>query len=142
MSLVDFKTLGIQGKLLVGAAGSTPTVVLGDETEVNLSVENSMAKAATRSRRRMNSRCTTQEVSMDFTVLKDFTNPSFVLLQAAAMAATPIAIKSLDNSAGYGVDADWNVSMKEGQPLDGFDTVQFQCSYTSDYRDLVEILPE
>jgi hypothetical protein len=136
------KTLGIQGKLLVGAVGSTPTVVLADEQEVNLNCENSMAKYATRGQPRNNSRITTQDLSIDFTVVKDFTNASFVLLQAAAMARAPIAVKSLDNVSGFGWDGDWNFSMKEGQPLDGFTTVQFTGSHTNDYRELTEIVPD
>lgn len=141
MSLVDNKVLGIQGKLLVGAVGSTPTVALADETEVNLDCTNEMAAYATRGQRRKNNRCTTQDLGLDFTVVKDFTNASFVLLHAAAMGSAPIAIKSLDNATGYGWDGDWAVSAKEGQPLDGFTTVQFTCKHTSDYRALTEINP-
>ncbi len=141
MSLIDNKVLGIQGKVLVGAAGTTPTVALGDEQDVNLDCTNSMAKYATRGQRRMNSRCTTQELTMDFTVVKDFTNASFVLLHAAAMGGTSVAIKSLDKTSGYGWDADWNVSVKEGQPIEGFTTCQFQCAFTSDYRALTEVNP-
>ncbi len=140
-AIVDNKVLGIQGILLVGDAGATPTVALADETDVNLDCNNSMAKYATRGQPRMNSRCTTQELAMDFTVVKDFTNASFVALHAAAMGGVPIAIKALDHTSGYGWDADWNVSCKEGQPLEGFNTVQFSCAFTSDYRDLTEINP-
>lgn len=140
-SLIDNKVLGIQGKLLVGAAGSTPTVVLADDTECNLNINNAMAKYSTRGQPRANARVTTQELAMDFTVVKDFSNASYVLLHAAAMGRTPIAIKSLDKTSGYGWDGDWVVSEKQGQPLEGWTTSQFECEFTSDYRALTEINP-
>lgn len=140
--MADTHKLGIDGLLLVGAAGSTPTVALGDETEVTLTVTNNFAKYATRGQPRMNARPTTQELSMNFTVIKDFDDASFKLLHAAAVAQTAIAIKALDTaSTGYGWDADWYVSVKEGQPLDGFNTCEFECAFTSDNRALTEINP-
>lgn len=141
MSIVDMKTLGIQGKLLVGVAGVTPTVALADETDVNLDCNNNMAKKVTRGAPRVSNRPTTQEIGMDFTVVKDFTNAGFVMLHAAAMSRGAVAIKSLDAASGYGWDADWYVSQKEGQPIEGFTNCQFTCAFTDDYRDLTEILP-
>lgn len=141
MALVDLRTLGIQGQVLVGSVGSTPSVALGDDIEANLNVANAMAKYATRGQKRMNSRCTTQELSADFTCIKDAADASFILLRTAAMAGTPVAIKFLDKTSGYGWDGDWNVSMKESQPLEGWTSVQFECAFTSDHRALTEINP-
>lgn len=140
MSLIDNKVLGIQGKILIGVAGTTPTVALSDETEANLNCDNDMAGYATRGQRRKNNRCTTQDLSVDFTVVKDFTNPSFKLLYAAAMSGSPLAAKLLDNTSGYGWDGDWVFNKKEGQPLDGWTTVQFEGKFNSDQRALIEIV--
>lgn len=137
----DAHTLGIQGKTLVGAAGSTPTVALGDEIDVTLDCVNEMAAFATRGKPRKNHRPTTQEISAAFNCVKDFTNASFVLLHAAAMGRTAIAMKFLDKTSGYGWDGDWYVSCKEGQPLEGWTTCDFEAKHTYDLRDLTEINP-
>jgi len=137
----DTKTLGIEGKAYVGAAGSTPTDVYPDVTDVTLTVTNNKAKYATRGQKRNNNRTTTQDLQISFTVLKDFANAQFELLHAAAMAGTPIAVKLIDKTSGYGWDADWVLDAKEGQPLEGFDTVEFTGDFTSDNRALTEINP-
>ncbi|TXI10633.1 MAG: hypothetical protein E6Q76_03750 [Rhizobium sp.] len=142
MTMTSTKTLGIQGRLLVGTPGVTPTDVLEDETDVNLDCNNSMAKKVTRGKPRASNRPTTQELAMDFTVVKDFGNALFLTLYTAAMNREAVAIKALDKDSGYGWDADWYVSFKEGQPLEGWDTTQFTCAFTDDYRDLTEILPD
>ena len=140
--MADTKTLGIQGKTYVGAPGSTPATLLNDETDVNLEISNQMASYATRGQPRKTNRPTTQELKMSFTVVKDFANPQFVALHAAAINRTAVAIKSIDNTSGYGWDGDWYVNAKEGQPLEGWTTVDFECFFTSDNRALSVIDPE
>lgn len=137
----DTKTLGIDAKAYVGAAGSTPTDLYADIQDANLTATNNKAKYATRGQRRNNNRRTTQDLQISFTVVKDFGNAQFELLHAAAMSGSPIAIKLIDKASGYGWDADWVLDVKEGQPLEGFTTCEFTGDFTSDNRALTEINP-
>jgi hypothetical protein len=69
-------------------------------------------------------------------VTKNNLNVSLTALRVAAQTRIPIAIKSLDKLAGFGIDADWNVKMvKEDQDKDKEDTVDFEISICTLYRD-------
>lgn len=121
--------LGIQGALYVGVAGSTPATLLSDDQKFELTIANGVAKWATRGKRRKNSGYTDQEITGSFTVIKNNTNVSFLLLQAAAQTQTYVAIKAIDAVGGYGIDCDWAISSwKEGQPIDGNDTIDVEIS--------------
>jgi len=135
-SIVDNKLVGINGKIMVGAAGTTPTVVLADDQGAEMDINNEFIKWATRGNRRKNAAVGTQELTATFSVVKDSTNASYVLLIAAAVAATPIAIKFLDKTSGNGWDADWYVKAKEKQGMDGVIMVDFECAFTALYRDI------
>jgi len=135
-SIADNKLLGINGKILVGAAGTTPTTVLADDQGAEMDCSNEFVKWATRGNRRKNSGVGTQELTATFSVAKDSTNASYALLVAASVAATPIAIKFLDKTSGNGWDADWYVKHKEKQSMDGVIMVDFECSFTALYRDI------
>lgn len=142
MPITDTHVLGVAGTLLVGAAGSTPTVALGDEIEVSIKVANNIAKRATRGSPRKTGRPSTQEVSAEFTIAKDPANASYILLRAAALAApaTAIACKFLDKTSGTGYDADWYVEgWEESQPLDDWDGTKVTLAYTDDYRALTVV---
>jgi hypothetical protein len=142
MAIIDTHVLGIAGKCYVGAAGSTPTVLLNDEQEVSLKVTNTIAKRATRGSPRKSGRPSTQEISADLTIAKDPANASYILLRAAAIAApgTAIAVKFLDAVSGTGYDGDWYVeSWEESQPLDDWDGTKVTLAYTADYRTLTVI---
>jgi hypothetical protein len=121
--------MGIQGVCYVGVAGTTPTTLLNDDQKLELSIKNGIAKWATRGKPRKDSGYTDQEITATMTVIKNNTNAAFLRLQAAAQARSPVAIKSLDVLGGYGIDCDWLIdSYKEGQPMDGNDTIDFELS--------------
>ena len=121
--------MGIQGVCYVGVAGTTPTSLLNDDQKVELSIKNGVAKWATRGKPRKDSGYTDQEITATMTVVKNNTNVSFLKLQACAQNRTPVAIKSLDVLGGYGIDCDWLIeSYKEGQPIDGNDTIDFELA--------------
>ena len=129
MTALNKIPMGIQGVLYVGTAGTTPTVLLNDDQKFEISYKNGVAKWATRGKFRKSSGFTDQEVTASFTVVKNNMNPAFIQVQAGAQQQMPIAIKSLDGTAGYGVDADWLIeSFKEGQPIDGNDTVDIELA--------------
>lgn len=142
MPITDTHNLGIAGKCYVGAAGTTPTVLLNDEQEVSLKVSNTMAKRATRGSPRKSARPASQEISADLTVATDPANASYILLRAAALATpgTAIAVKFLDKATGTGYDGDWYIeSWEESQPLDDWDGTKITLALTSDYRALTVV---
>ena len=129
MTIATPLPMGIQGVCYVGTAGTTPTTLLNDDQKLELTIKNGVAKWATRGQPRKNSGYTDQEITATMTVIKNNTNLLFLKIQVAAQTRTPIAIKSLDALGGFGIDCDWLVeSYKEGQPIDGNDTVDIELA--------------
>jgi len=127
--------LGIQGLLMVGTAGTTPTAILLDDTKFEITLENTIVEWNTRGQPLMTSGYASQKVSATFDVQKNNMNPQFQALQIACQTRIPIAIKSLDKTAGFGVDCDWSVkSYKETQDKEGQDVVAFELALNQIYR--------
>ena len=130
------KLVGINGKMFVGAAGTTPTVAINDEQEVGLKIDNDTVTWATRGGPRADSGYGKQSLSASAKIVKDNTNTSFGLLAAACVGRTAIAIKFLDKASGAGWDADWIVGMSdEKQGMDGVITVDFDFKQSLALRD-------
>ena len=130
------KKLGINGVMLVGAAGTTPTVALSDEQEVQLKCENDIVKWNTRGNPRKESGYGGQALTASAKIVKDTTNTSYTALASAATGRTMVAIKFLDKTSGAGWDADWAVAMSdEKQGIDGVITVDFEFSQSLALRD-------
>lgn len=127
--------LGIEGKLYVGAAGATPTDVLGDEQKFEYSLENTTPEWNTRGKPLGTSGYAGQKITASTSVIKNNLNDSFIALKIAARTRIPIAIKSIDRTGGYGIDADWTVkSAKESQDKEGNATVDFEFTLNQLYR--------
>ena len=127
--------LGIQGELLVGTAGTTPTVALNDDTKAEINTANTMVEWNSRGQPIFTSGYGGQKISMTFEAQKNNMNVSLQALQTAFQTRIPIAVKSLDKVGGYGVDADWNVaSFKETQDKEGQDVIAIELALCLLYR--------
>lgn len=126
------KRVGFEGKLYRGTAGSTASDEVTGVTDVNYTVDADRADTSTRASIWKFSKVAMLSLSIDFTMKQDETDSDLTALKAAAVAGTPIALRTRDYASGYGVDADFNITFQKGEPLNGEQTVQFTAEPTDE----------
>lgn len=134
------KLPGINGLIYVGVAGTTPTVVLADEQDVTLEIDNKAITWATRGQPREDTAYGTQALSGSTNIVKDNSNASFGILQAASMSRAYVAMKFLDKASGKGWDGDWMIEKySEKQGTDGVIMVAISFKQSLALRDVTVI---
>ena len=73
---------------------------------------------------------TSRTVQIEFNMINDTADTGLAALRTAAAAGTAIALRGKDHSAGLGPDADFIVTEKNGQPLEGEQTFDFTATPT------------
>ena len=123
--------LGLEAKLFIGAAGSTPSTELTNVKDVTLNLETGEADVTTRAARGWRvSAATLKEGSVEFEMVWDPTDTGFNQVQTAFFSNGAIAL-FVSDGAGNGLDADFVVtSFSRSEPLEEALTVSVTCKPT------------
>lgn len=120
--------IGIDCKLLVGAAGSTPSAEYENVRNVAFNLERSEIDATTRAADGWEVIIAgLKKATLEFESLPSDSDTVYKTLQAAFFAGTPVAIFVSDGN-GRGLDADWTlVEFGEDQPNDDVLATKIKC---------------
>ena len=127
--------LGLNAKLLRGAAGSTGTTEVKNVKDLTLNLESGEADVTTRATDGWRaSAATLKEASLEFGILYDTEDADFQAFQAAYFSNTPISLFITDG-AGGGLDADWSITaFTVEQPLEEAVSVSITAKPTASTR--------
>ncbi len=127
--------LGLDAKLLRGAAGSTGATEVKNVKDLTLNLESGEADVTTRATKGWKaSVATLKEASLEFGILYDTEDEDFTAFQAAYFGNTPISLFVTDG-AGSGLDADWSITgFSIEQPLEEALTVSVTAKPTASTR--------
>ena len=127
--------LGLNAKLLRGAAGATGTTEVKNVKDLTLNLESGEADVTTRATGGWRATAgTLKEASLEFRILYDTEDADFQAFQAAYFSNTPIALFITDG-AGSGLDADWSITaFTVEQPLEEAVSVSITAKPTASTR--------
>lgn len=131
------KKMSFEGKLYHGTAGTTGATEIGnvrDITETFEIQEGDTTEKGTSGIPIMTSRVTARGYQIDFTMLNKTTDSSLTALRAAAVAGTPVAIRTKSYDSGTGYDGDMILTVTHGRPHNGEQTYQFTGKPNDDSR--------
>ena len=102
--------LGLDAKLLRGAAGATAATEVTNVKDLTLNLESGDADVTTRATKGWKaSVATLKEASLEFGILYDTEDADFTAFQTAYFSNTPMALFVTDGN-GSGLDADWSIT--------------------------------
>ena len=127
--------LGLDAKLLRGAAGATGATEVKNVKDLTLNLESSEADVTTRATQGWKATVAAlKEASLEFGILYDTEDADFTAFQAAYFGNTPIALFVTDGD-GHGLDADWSITgFTVEQPLEEALTVSVTAKPTASTR--------
>ena len=127
--------LGLNAKLLRGAAGSTGSTEVKNVKDLTLNLESGEADVTTRATGGWRATAgTLKEASLEFGIMYDTEDADFQAFQAAYFSNTPIALFITDG-AGSGLDADWSITaFTVEQPLEEAVSVSITAKPTASTR--------
>ena len=127
--------LGLNAKLLRGAAGTTGTTEVKNVKDLTLNLESGEADVTTRATGGWRATAgTLKEASLEFGILYDTEDADFQAFQAAYFSNTPLALFITDG-AGSGLDADWSITaFTVEQPLEEAVSVSITAKPTASTR--------
>ena len=127
--------LGLDAKLLRGAAGATGATEVKNVKDLTLNLESSEADVTTRATKGWKATVAAlKEASLEFGILYDTEDADFTAFQAAYFGNTPIALFVTDGD-GHGLDADWSITgFTVEQPLEEALTVSVTAKPTASTR--------
>ena len=127
--------LGLNAKLLRGAAGSTGSTEVKNVKDLTLNLESGEADVTTRATGGWRATAgTLKEASLEFGILYDTEDADFQAFQAAYFSNTPLALFITDG-AGSGLDADWSITaFTVEQPLEEAVSVSITAKPTASTR--------
>lgn len=120
--------MGYKGPVYYGAAGGTAATLITNRVDANYTFDieegNTTVAGDGTAVPIETTAVTCRKYSVELTMLEISTDSTFSALRAAAVAGTPVAIKTDD------FDGDCILSMKKGDPLKGERTVTFTAKPT------------
>ena len=127
--------LGLNAKLLRGAAGATGTTEVKNVKDLTLNLESGEADVTTRATGGWRATAgTLKEASLEFGILYDTEDADFQAFQAAYFSNTPISLFITDGAEG-GLDADWSITaFTVEQPLEEAVSVSITAKPTASSR--------
>ena len=127
--------LGLNAKLLRGAAGSTAATEVKNVKDLTLNLESGEADVTTRATGGWRaSAATLKEASLEFGILYDTEDADFQAFQEAYFGNTPLSLFITDGSGG-GLDADWSITgFTVEQPLEEAVSVSVTAKPTASTR--------
>ena len=132
------KKMGFEGLIYYGAAGSTASQLIENSRDIKEVFGTEKGDTTTRGAG-VNPPIETGRVcKRTYGIEWQMTNKSddtiFLALMAAAVAGTPVAIRSKAHSSGHGFDGDMILDFSHGKPLNGEQTIDFSASPNDDSR--------
>lgn len=132
------KKMSFEGKIYHGNAGSEGTTEIGNVTEITETFgieEGETTEKGTSDTAPVNtSRVTARTYEIQFTMYNKEGDTSLNDLRAAAVAGTPVAIRTKSYATGTGFDGDMILSWTHGRPHKGSQTYQFTGKPNDDER--------
>lgn len=127
--------LGLNAKLLRGAAGTQGATEMKNVKDLTLSIESGDADVTTRAAKGWRaSVATLKEATLEFEMNYDTEDEDFGAVQDAFFNNTPLAF-FVSDGAGNGLDADWVITgFNVEQPLEEATTVSVTAKPTVDTR--------
>ena len=127
--------LGLDAKLLRGAAGATGATEVTNVKDLTLSLESGDADVTTRAMQGWKaSVATLKEASLEFGMIYDTEDADFTAFQTAYFSNTPLALFVTDGD-GHGLDADWSITgFSVEQPLEEAMSVSVTAKPTASTR--------
>jgi len=132
------KKVGFEGLLYYGAQGSTAATQVTNSRDI--SEEFTTEKGDTTVRGdgsappKNTSRVTSLGYKLTFQMVMKSDDTTLLALIAAAVAGTPVALRTKSYSSGLGVDADFVLDFSHGKPLKGEQTLDFTAELNDDNR--------
>lgn len=122
-------TMGYEGLLYEGAAGSQASTQITNATDVDYEVGVQTGSTTVRGNGSSvpieTGEATQLSGKLTFTMIMNTSDSSLVALLAAAATGAPRALRYIRSSGLLGLDADCILSAKQGSPLNGEGTVEF-----------------
>ena len=128
------KLMGFKGKLLSGTAGSTPsdsaTLAARD---VNYKIDSVTDDVSDRDDIHALYDVAQLDIGLQFELNNNDASAPAQAIRNAVVAGEGVAFRTRDKAAGWGVNADFIVSLSEDQPLKGAQRIKIDAKPTDRY---------
>lgn len=132
------KKVGFEGLLYYGSQGSTAATAVTNSRDISEEFTTEKGDTTVRgdgSAPPLNtSRVTGRGYKLTWQMIYKTDDTTLLALVAAAVAGTPVALRTKAYSSGLGVDADFVLDYSAGKPLKGEQTVDFTAELNDDNR--------
>lgn len=132
------KRMGFEGKIYYGAQGSTAATEITNSRDITESFGTGKGETTTRGDGSAPPIETFQVTSRTYSIKWQMTEKSddttLAALKAAAVAGTPVAIRTKSYSSGTGIDMDVILEVENGKPYKGEATLDFTGTPNDDNR--------
>lgn len=132
------KKMGFEGLIYYGVPGSTAASLIENSRDITESFDigegDTTVRGAGTSPPIETSRVTSRKFGIEWQMTEKSDDTILTALKAAAIAGTPVAIRTKSFSSGTGYDGDMNIKFKKGKPLKGEQTLDFSATPNDDYR--------
>lgn len=130
--------MGFEGEIYYGVKGSTAATKITNVRDVTITTDTEKGDTTIRGDGTAppigTNRVTRVNWSCEFTMLNKTDDTSLEALRVAAAAGTAVAIRMKDKSAGKGFNGDVNLTVTEGHPINGEQTLQFNAEPNGEDR--------
>jgi Tfp pilus assembly major pilin PilA len=132
------KKQGFEGLIYYGTAGSTAATQITNSRDISETIDieegDTTVRGAGSSPPIKTSRVTGITYGLDWQMVEKSDDTTLTALKAAAVAGTPIAIRTKSYASGTGYDGDMVIKFKKGTPLKGEQTYDFTGVPNDDNR--------
>lgn len=132
------KKMGFEGILLYGVAGTTAATAVTNSRDITESFGTETGETTVRGDGSappiVTARVTARTYSLGFQMLDKSDDTTLAALKAAAVAGTPVALRTKSYSSGTGIDGDVILTFENGKPLKGEATLDFTAVPNDDSR--------
>jgi hypothetical protein len=130
--------MGFEGLFYYGAAGSTASTQITNSRDITESFATDKGSTTIRgdgsAAPLKTSRVTGRDYNLKWQSVYKSDDTTLLALIAAAVAGTPVALRTKSYSSGLGVDADFILEFENGKPLAGEQTLDFTATLNDDNR--------
>lgn len=114
------KLMGFKGKLVSGTAGSTPSdAAILKARDVSYKIDSVTDDVSDRDNIHEVVDVAQIKIGLQFELNNNDSDSLATAIRTAVTTGEAIAIRTRDKASGYGVNADWVLSLSEEQPLKG-----------------------
>ena len=136
--MANIISMGYEGLIYYGAAGSTAGTALTNSRDVKITLEPQYGNTTVRGDSSAPPIETVGVSSIKWSATLNMINSTSdtacIAMQTAAAAGTPIALRFKSNASGKGFNGDVNVKVEQGAPLKGEQTLDFSFEPNRDAR--------